>query len=311
MTRTRTAVWATCLAIASAAPLARAQGGGTRTIYVTVVDNKHAPITDLTAADFTVKEGGKARAVSTAEVAKAPLQVAVLIDDDDQGGKSVPGALSAFAKRLAGHGELAVITTRGGPVMRADFSTDTNALVTAIDALPLVSPGLAYLPNGLLDVSQSLAKRNASRPVIVAIASPGMTVSATEDGPDGRVPTTKTIGAIVNPSSPSAPLVLDALHRSHALFYVMHLDTYQARGENNEPPDVHYSWPLDAPAQSGGRTDRLVTAQGLEAAFDRLADELLGQYAVTYESPDAPTNVALNVDVKRKGASVHAPQRAY
>ena len=41
-----------------------------RTVYVTVTDRQGAPVTDLTPADFVVKEGGKEREIVKAEPAK-------------------------------------------------------------------------------------------------------------------------------------------------------------------------------------------------------------------------------------------------
>ncbi len=285
--------------------------GGTRTVYVSALDNKRVPVTGLTAADFTVKEAGKTREIVKVEPASAPMQMAIVIDDDDQGGKAVPAALESFVKKMAGHGEIALLTTRGGVIVQQDFTTDTNKLLAVIGALPFVRPGVASMPIGLLDVTQALGNRHAARPIVIGLASPGMTVASTVDGPDGRLPSTKTIGATVNPSSPSDAAVTDAMRHNHVTFYMLHLDTYQARGENNEPPEVHYSWPLDAPAQTGGRTDRIVTAQGLVGALERIADDLLAQYAITYQSPDAPANASLDIDVKRKGVTVRAPQKIY
>ena len=163
----------------------------------------------------------------------------------------------------------------------------------------------------MLDVLSGWTRQPVVRPVIVAVASPGIKVAATEDGPDGPVPSTKIIGATVNPSSPAPAVVLDALHRSRAIFYLLHLDTYQARSSDNSAPEIQYSWPLDAPGQSGGRTERIVNVQGVITVLERIADELLGQYAVTYQSPDAPTNVPIDIDVKRKGVTVRAPQKWY
>jgi hypothetical protein len=282
----------------------------TRTIFVSAFDKK-GPVSGLTAADFVVKEDGKPREVVRAEVALTPLHIALLVDDDDQGGKAIRTGLAGFVQKMAGHAQIALVSTRGGPVVRQEFSTDTNAILAAINAMPLVNPGQAYLPSGLVDLSRAMAQRSAARPVIVAIASPGLTVNTTEDGPDGPVPATKTIGAQVSPSSAAPALALDAIRRTHTTLFLLHLDTYSARSVDNQPPEVHYSWPLDGPPQSGGRTERIVTPQGLVAALDRVAEELLGQYAVTYASTDASGTPALSVDLKRKGVTVHAPQRLY
>src|SRR5262245_23977701 len=53
-------------------------GGRTNTIYVTAVEDTGAPVLDLGPADFAIKEDGKNRDVLRAEVAKGPMQVAVL-----------------------------------------------------------------------------------------------------------------------------------------------------------------------------------------------------------------------------------------
>jgi len=298
-------------ALALASPCLAQPAATMRTIYVSVLDNKKAPVAGLTAADFALKEGGKAREVTRAEPATAPLHIGIVIDDDDQGGRAIPTALTAFAKKMAGRAEMAIITTRGGPNLRLPFNRDPDVIVAAIDQLPLVNPGLAYLPNGMLDMAAAWVRTPVERPVIIAIASPGLTVASTEDGPDGRVASTKTVGATVNPSSPSGAVVQDAIRHSRATFYMLHLDTYQARSVDNSAPEIHYSWPLDAPAESGGRTERIVSVQGLTAVLERIADELLGQYALTYQSPDAPTNVKLDIDVKRKGVTVRAQQKMY
>ena len=68
---------------------------------------------------------------------------------------------------------------------------------------------------------------------------------------------------------------------------------------------------IDASTEaSGGRVDPVLTDSGIEAALQRIADDLLGQYAVTYNSsPVANDGVRLRVEVKRAGVTVHAPER--
>ena len=60
---------------------ARVRDARTRVVFITATDGKGVPVTDLTAADFAVKEGGKDREVTKAEVATTPLQVSLIIDD--------------------------------------------------------------------------------------------------------------------------------------------------------------------------------------------------------------------------------------
>ena len=55
--------------------LAKAEAPQTRRVYVTALDDKGVPVTDLTAADFTIKEGGKQREVVKAGLATGPMQM--------------------------------------------------------------------------------------------------------------------------------------------------------------------------------------------------------------------------------------------
>src|SRR5436309_12151949 len=70
------------VAAGGAADRAAAPEPRIRIVYVAALNASGAPVTDLTAADFTVKEGGKARDVIRAGPAAAPMHIAILIDDD-------------------------------------------------------------------------------------------------------------------------------------------------------------------------------------------------------------------------------------
>ena len=52
-----------------------------RTVYVTVTDSKGAPVPDLTAANFKVKEGGKDREIVKAEPAKTRPHLALMVEE--------------------------------------------------------------------------------------------------------------------------------------------------------------------------------------------------------------------------------------
>ncbi len=68
---------------------------------------------------------------------------------------------------------------------------------------------------------------------------------------------------------------------------------------------------IDASAEvSGGRVDPVLTDSGIPTALTRIAGDLLGQYAVTYQAGAAPSSGSrLRVDVKRPGVIVRAPER--
>src|SRR5438128_900305 len=56
-----------------------------RTVYISATDAKGAPVTDLTAADLVVKDGGQDRIIASLKEATAPMDVAILVDDDGSG----------------------------------------------------------------------------------------------------------------------------------------------------------------------------------------------------------------------------------
>ena len=65
----------------------------------------------------------------------------------------------------------------------------------------------------------------------------------------------------------------------------------------------------DGSKESGGRHDEVVSTT-LVTSLERVADELLHQYEITYTLPDGvkPSD-KLSVSSKRKGVTVHAPSR--
>src|SRR5688572_4818666 len=90
-------------AVSAAAPTSR-------TVYVTVTDNKGQPVTDLTAAELVVKEDGKEREIVKADRAAAKMRVALAVEEILVQDGSARLAVFEFAKRLAGAAEISLIT---------------------------------------------------------------------------------------------------------------------------------------------------------------------------------------------------------
>src|SRR5918999_1323903 len=73
-----------------AAAASHAQTPQARAVYVSVTQKDGAPVTDLTAADFDVKEGGKPCQVVGAELTKTPLRLALIVADAGTGAFQYP-----------------------------------------------------------------------------------------------------------------------------------------------------------------------------------------------------------------------------
>ena len=283
-----------CLSVSSPGVLAAAEAR-TRTIYITAMDGKGGQVTDLTVADFTVKEGGKEREVVKAEMATAPLQVAIIVDDNGSGLFRV--GVANFINQLLGHGEFAVSTVTGQTMKIVDYTKDVAALKGAIDRL-VARPGTpdgGQLLEGISETAMELQKRKAERPVIIAL----------------------TVGGEEH-STMTAHQVLNQLRDSRASLHVISVATSAIRSTvaSDKPSDalegsLNISEVLgDGPKQSGGRRDEIVASAGIVQGLQKIADDLLHQYAVSYTLPDGvKPDERLNVSTKRKGVTLRAPSR--
>ncbi len=265
----------------------------TRRVYVTAVDATGAPVTDLTAADFVVKEGGKIREIVRAVPASAPMQIAVLVDDNGTG--IFRYAVAKFLEALLGRAEFAISTVTGQTMKLLDYTANAQALSEVIGKLgprPATNDG-GQLLDGISETAHDLHDRKASRPVIVAL----------------------TVGGEEHSTLP-AHHVLDNLRQSGAALNVVLIVNSALRPQaNTSTPaallgeNVNLSEVLgDGPKQSGGHVDEIITATGLAASLNQLAEALKHQYLIEYTLPDGvkPSD-KLSVSVKRRGVSLRAP----
>ena len=95
--------------IASVSPVS-ASPLGSRTVRVTVVNDKGAPVPDLTISDFELKEDGKTRVVQKVEWMVEPLSVALLLDDRGSDINEIRSGLAAFVARVQGRAEVSLVS---------------------------------------------------------------------------------------------------------------------------------------------------------------------------------------------------------
>jgi len=268
----------------------------TRTIYVTAVDNKEAPVDGLTAADFTVKEDGKVREVVSAEIAKRPMQIALMLDDSGLGLGAIRQGAGQFIETLQGKAEFAIITMAGRNLPLVDFTADAPTLYAGLQKMLTRNTPSTYLLDGLVEVAQTFQRRKAERPVIVAVIVEGEELS-----------------------SARADVVLDAIQKSGVKLYYVGLGAPVTQG--NRPPyaaeraadsteeesNKRNAVLGSAPKNSGGRSEQVLQTSGVPGLLKQFAVELAGQYAVTYDTDT--TNAKLSVETKRKGVKLRAPAR--
>ena len=271
------------------APGARASEARAIDVYASVVDDKGAPVTGLTVADFVVREDGVLREVLKVAPATEPMQIALVVDDSQAATGAIPllrDAMTDFIDKLAGKGEMSIVTVGERPTVLQGYTPSAETLKKAVGRL-FARPGSgAYLTEGIRDVSRGLAKRDGPRPVIVVL-----TIEAVEF------------------STLYYDQVLKDLYASGATLHVIGLGT-RSPAMNDEMRNRNMVI-VEGSDRTGGRNDALLTPQAFPDKMAQLATELLNQYVVTYARPDTlvPPDRARGT-VKRPGLIVRAATRA-
>lgn len=282
-----------CLAISSLGTGANAAPQSadvrTRTIYVSAVDRQGAPVTDLTAADFTIKEDGTAREIVDVKRATEPMQIALLIDDSAAASDATSflrDGLLAFLERMRGHAEIGLITVGERPTVLAPYTTDPDVLTDKVKRIFPRNNAGAYLLDALVDASKGLAKREAKRPVIVAITFEGTEYSNVQ-----------------------YQTVLRELEKSGAAFHAVAIGSPSSSLDDEMRNRGQVL--AEGTSRTGGRRDQVLANSGIPDKLKQVADELLNQYVVTYGRPDKlipPEKVS--VTSTRPNVTVRARTRA-
>lgn len=254
-----------------------------RDMYVSVLDSKNAPVKNIGPNDLIVREDNVAREILRVVPATDPLQIALLVDDSQAATASIQRmreALTAFINKMAVNGNtISFITLGDRPTLQVDGTTDAARLKkNGVDRLFAKPSAGMYLMDALNDTAKGFKKREASRPVIVAVMTDGTEFS------NGHYQTT-----------------LDALSNAGAAFYALVLTNFEPDNTRDEIRNRNVV--LDrGTREHGGRREILLSDMAFQDALQSVANELLNQYKVTYAQPDRlipPEKVT--VDAKTAG----------
>src|SRR5262245_50589916 len=104
-----------------------------RTVYVSALRDRFTPVTDLVATDFALKEDGRVRTILRVEPAVAPMQVAILVDDNGSG--IFRSGLARFIQRLQGQAEFSLSSVTGQVLRVVDYTASLSALANGLTKL--------------------------------------------------------------------------------------------------------------------------------------------------------------------------------
>ena len=101
------------------------------------------------------------------------MQIALIVDDNGTGLFRAP--LYRFVQKLQGRAEFAIVSVVGQPLKLTDYTMDGRVLtevLTSLSARPGTPDG-GQLLQGIYEAALNLEKREAPRPIIVALSVPG------------------------------------------------------------------------------------------------------------------------------------------
>ncbi|MBS1817153.1 MAG: hypothetical protein JSU08_04430 [Acidobacteria bacterium] len=262
-----------------------------RVVFASAVDEKGAPVEGLGASDFVIREDKVAREVLTAAPAHEPMQIALLIDNSQAADpyiRDLRQGATAFIQAIAAdptaRHEIAVITIGERPTINTDYTTDISKATAGANRI-FATPGSgAYLLDGIIETSRGFKKREATRPVIVAVITAGVDLS-------DRV----------------YQSVLEPLRDSGATLHVVVLG-------RPITSDTDRMMVLDlGTRETGGRYDTVLTGTALAPRLKQIGDELTHQYKLTYARPQTlipPERVTVSSsrpNITVRGIAQHTP----
>jgi Ca-activated chloride channel family protein len=253
-------------------------------VYVTVTDQRGAPVKDLTAADVRIREDGSPQTISAFTAGEFPLAVAVGLDRSFSMGAgrtsrldTAKSAARAFIEALKPADQVMVIAIGSETAVVAPLSTKHEAALAAVDRLDAWGTTPLYdAMAGALDAIQSAKGRRA----LVVLS----------DGSDRY-------------SDTSAAVLVEQVRRRDVLVYPVAI--------GSQRPAVF----AELATASGGRSFFQTDPRELSATLTSIANELRSQYLLGY-TPARPAAAepswhSIEVVVNRPGVRVKARDGYY
>lgn len=243
------------------------QSGTQKSVLVTVVAPATAPIKDLSAREFVVKEDNTSREVTGAELATEPLFISILVDtsqprlDIQPATQELRTALAAFVKTIQAaspDAQISIMEFGGAAVPTVPFTASYADLEKGILRLVPNQRAGAVLLEALVDTGKSLSDKPTPRRAIVSIDFDPQETSA--------VPPKK---------------VAEEVHKSGATVWAISIQQSTAAAA----APMREAVLKDTTQRSGGLRLTAVAPSGLPSMLQSVANSLLSQYTLSFMRP--------------------------
>ena len=289
-------------------------------LYLTVLDDDGNPVVDLRPYEISVAENGVRREVLYLARPSGPADVSILVDTSEAVVPStthVRRALGEFVVALDGYARMSLMTFGDLPVRVVPPTTRLSVMQEAVDR---VFPAVGAIPrfqDALIQTVRDIQNRQPSRPTLVIITSdqvPG--AFATESPNTSARPVQQVVGVL---QAIGAPVHIVAL-RSSASFDIVgrgvfdRASAFSGTADNNMRNSImaretrDWLMALETASQStGGRLVNTYASAGLATPLLEIANEIAGQYILTYSRPELPLDtdtIDIQIGIAREDVTV-------
>jgi hypothetical protein len=241
-----------------------------RELWVSILDKDKKPVTTTPQPqDLIVREDTVSREVLRIVPASDPLQIALLVDNSEAATRSIQrmrDGLNAFIDRIANEkNEISIVTMADRPTLMVDSTKDAAKLKKSGADRLFAQPGSGtYLLESTLETTKGFRKREAMRPVIVALTTEGIEFS-----------------------NQHYDEVIDALKNSGTQFFALTLTEGPEASPTKDEVRNRNVVVDRGTRETGGRREILLSDMAIPDAMSSVAEELLHQYKVTYSRPES------------------------
>jgi hypothetical protein len=247
-----------------------------RKVYIAATNASGAFVTDLTAADITVEEDGKARAVASLKRATTIIDLHLFVEDSGTG--AYQGGALALLQALGPRARITITQFSPQAVKLLDSSTsfdDVQGALLKLGRRGRIDAQPAQVAEALGTAARALIQKPSPRPVFVVMTINGDTGHANPD------------------------IILDQMRDSGANVHAIYLQTAGIG-------------PIlgDIPRESGGTYERIGSVNAIEPAVKKIVDTVLNQYELVYTLPDGvKPSSRVSISTTRGDVELIAPSR--
>jgi VWFA-related protein len=320
MTRTLVRVASVSAAAALLLPAARlaARSGpeGTKTLYVSVLDESGKPVKDMAPDQFAMREDGKDIQIVSVGPAQAPLQVVFLVDTSDSASRltqDIRTAVGGFIKQIHTVRDDAAIELMEfgqAPIPATPFTSDQTVLLAALNKMVGRPTANAVLLEALVQANKDLAKRPSTRRAVVSLNIEPSNELTQNQKPvlEGFSKSTAQLWALTmqlsNVSIGAAPTRAAGTSQGAG-------DTSAAAGKTSAAASAanmmaaRNAMLQDFSKATGGTRNMINAESAMADILKQWADALTYQYEIVYKSPNKSAKV-VQVGTTRQGVKLHA-----